>query len=82
MREEQMPVKRLSMRHIREILRLKWACGLSDRRMAQRIRISRPTVAQYLQRAKVAGLSWPLPEDVGDDALERQLFAASSQTQN
>ena len=50
------------MRQVREVLRLKWLCGLSDRQIARSLRISRPTVAQYLKRATVAGLSWPLPE--------------------
>lgn len=67
------------MRQVREVLRLKWACGLSERRIAQSLRISRPTVAQYLHRAKVAGLSWPLPEGLGEEALERRLFATSYQ---
>jgi transposase len=66
------------MRQVREVLRLKWVCGLSDRRIAQSLRISRPTVAQYLQRAKVAGLSWPLPEALDDAALEKRLFATVS----
>lgn len=74
-----MPAKRLSMRQVREVLRLKWVCGLSDRQIARSLRISRPTVAQYLQRAKVAGLSWPLPEDLDNEALERRLFATSYQ---
>ena len=43
-----MPAKRLVMRQVREVLRLKWACGLSDRQIAQSLRISRPTVAGYL----------------------------------
>ena len=29
-----MPAKRLSMRKIREVLRLKWAAGMSNRRIA------------------------------------------------
>jgi transposase len=65
------------MRQVREVLRLKWLCGLSDRQIARSLRISRPTVAQYLQRATVAGLSWPLPEALDDAALERRLFASS-----
>ena len=69
-----MPAKRLSMRQVKEVLRLKWACGLSDRQIAHSLRISRPTVADYVRRAKAAGLSWPLPEDQGDDVLERRLF--------
>ena len=28
-----MPAKRLFMRQVREVLRLKWACGLSDRQI-------------------------------------------------
>lgn len=68
------------MRQIREVLRLKWACGLSDRRIAQRLRISRPTVAQSLQRAKIAGLSGPLPEGLEEQALEQRLFATAYKT--
>jgi transposase len=70
-----MPAKRLSMRQVKEVLRLKWACGLSDRQIAHSLRISRPTVADYVRRAKDAGLSWPLSADLGDDGLERRLFA-------
>jgi transposase len=62
------------MRQVKEVLRLKWACGLSDRQIAYSLRISRPTVADYVRRAQAAGLSWPLPEDQSDDVLERRLF--------
>ena len=33
------------------------------------------TVTAYLQRAAAAGLSWPLPDDLDDAALEARLFA-------
>lgn len=75
-----MPAQRLSMRQVREVLRLKWACGLSDRKIAQSLRVSRPTVAEYVRRAQAAGLSWPLPEPLDDSALERQLFATATKT--
>ena len=65
-----MPRKRLSMRQVHEVLRLKWAVGLSDRQIARSLGLSRPTVAAYVQRAQVAGLSWPLPE--GLDAVIAQ----------
>ena len=74
-----MPAQRLSMRHVREVLRLKWACGLSDRKIAQSLRLSRPTVAQYVRRATAAGLAWPLPEDLNEEALERRLFVTAHQ---
>jgi transposase len=65
------------MRQVREVLRLKWACGLSDRKIAQSLRISRPTVAEYVRRAQAAGLSWPLPPTLDETALERQLFVTA-----
>ena len=67
------------MRQVREVLRLKWACGLSDRKIAQSLRLSRPTVAQYVRRATAAGLAWPLPEDLNEEALERRLFVTAHQ---
>ena len=69
-----MPAKRLSMRKIREVLRLKWAAGMSNRRIAASCGVSRPTVSEYLRRAESAGLSWRLPADASDARLERLLF--------
>ena len=69
-----MPANRLSMRKIKEVLRLKWANDLSDRKIAQSCNISRPAVANYVERAEQAGLSWPLPETLTDAELERLLF--------
>jgi len=62
------------MRQVREVLRLKYACGHSERRIAAALGISRYTVAEYLRRAAVIGLTWPLPPDLDDAALERKLF--------
>lgn len=69
-----MSQERLSMRKITEVLRLKWTCGLSNRAVARSCRISHSTVSEYLVRAKQAGLSWPLPEDLDEDGLYRLLF--------
>jgi len=66
--------KRLSMRKIKEILRLKWKQGMSNRSIAKSCSISRSTVAEYIARAKKAGLSWPLAEDLDDIAIESLLF--------
>ena len=69
-----MPANRLSMRKIKEVLRLKWANDLSDRKIAKSCNISRPAVANYVERAEQAGLSWPLPDTLTDAELERLLF--------
>jgi Helix-turn-helix domain len=54
--------KRLPMRKIKEVLRLKHHCRLSRRQIAHSLNISRSTAADYLERAKQAGIGWPLPE--------------------
>lgn len=69
-----MAAKRLSMRKIREILRLKWESGLPHREIAQACRVGLGTITDYVGRAKAAGLSWPLSEDLDDKALESLLF--------
>jgi len=63
------------MRKIREVLRLSKDLQLSDRQVAQSCRMAHGTVANYLLRAKHAGLTWPLPEDLTDSGLEELLFA-------
>lgn len=69
-----MPAKRLSMRKIKDALRLKWAMGMSNRQIASGTGIGRPTVAECLRRAQEAGVSWPLPPDLEDARLELLLF--------
>ena len=69
-----MPAQRLSMRKIREVLRLHLGQGLSKRKTARSCGISRPTVDEYLRRIQIAGLTWPLPETLNDNELERHLF--------
>jgi len=69
-----MAKRRLSMRKIKEVLRLKWTHKLSNRKIAKSCFISRSTVADYLLRAKLAGLSWPLDPELDDTAIENLLF--------
>jgi transposase len=73
-----MPRQRLSMRQIHEVLRLKWAAGLSERQIARSLGLSRPTVAAYVRRAQVAGLSWPLPAGLDAATLAQRLFPSSA----
>jgi transposase len=62
------------MRHVYDVLRLKWGAGLSERQIAQSLGLSRPTVANYVERAQAAGLAWPLPDGLDEAALEARLF--------
>jgi transposase len=71
--------ERLTLRKIREILRLKEEAGLSNRAIARTCKISNSTVGEYLRRAQAAGLHWPLPEGFSEDELYQKLFPEASQ---
>ena len=64
---------RLPVRKIREVLRLK-AEGYSDRQIAQSIGSSRSTVQECLRRAREADLSWPVPTELDESALQARLY--------
>ncbi len=69
--------KRISMRKIKEVLRLKFETGLNYEAIGQSCNIGHTTVGEYLKRAKEAGLKWPLPEDMDDALLENLLYSRS-----
>lgn len=73
-----MPQERLSMRNIGEVLRLKWENRLSHRAISNSCGISPGTVCNYVLRAQAAGVTWPLPEGVDEDALYQRLFPQSA----
>ncbi len=70
-----MPAERVSMRRVREILRLKFECGRSDRAIAVAVSVARSTVQLCLVRFVAAWLSWPLPATLTEHGLEALLFA-------
>ena len=75
-----MPAERTAMRQVRDVLRLK-AAGVSGNEIARRVGVASSTVRLTLKRLAVAGLSWPLPAELTDTALEGQLFTAAGKKQ-
>src|ERR1700758_5476846 len=69
-----MPAERVSMRQIREVLRLRYASKLPQRAIAKSLGLSQGAVSGYLSRARAAGVVWPLPDDLDDVQLEAMLF--------
>src|SRR5204862_5448975 len=69
-----MPAERVSMRQIREVLRLRFASELPQRAIAKSLGLSQGAVSGYLSRARAAGVSWPLAADLDDAQLEALLF--------
>lgn len=66
------------MRKIKEVLRLKFECGLGVRQIARSIKASHSTVSDYLYRAQKGGISWPLAPDMDDKKLEELLYGRDS----
>ena len=69
-----MAARRLSMRKIKEVLRLHYEKGLSTRKIVRSLDIGRGTIGNYLDRAQRAGLSWPLAPELDEATLEHRLF--------
>lgn len=66
--------KAISMRKIKEVLRLKWECKLSNRQIAESIKIGRTTVHDYINRVRAANLTYQQVLEISDEQLEARLF--------
>lgn len=69
-----MPAERVSMRRVREMLRYRFEQELGYKAISLRVGAVSSTVRETLKRAAAAGLSWPLPEEMSDGALEAALY--------
>src|SRR3981189_1116844 len=47
---------------------------MSRRVVGEAMGIGKTAVGEYVRRAAVAGLSWPIPDEIDDAELERRLF--------
>lgn len=65
---------RVPMSKLREILRLKWVQGLSNRVAARSAGVSAGTVSQVMTRVKLLGLTWAMVERLTDEALEIRIY--------
>src|SRR5690606_15114568 len=72
---------RHGMRKIREVLRLSFENGCSQREVAAATRMSKGSVGDTLNRAKAAGLSWELARELTDEALEQRLYPSTRSEQ-
>ena len=69
-----MPTMRVSMRKIKEVLRLTHELGLSVRQVREATGVGKTAVNEYVSRARVIGITWPIPPEIDDAELERRLF--------
>jgi len=76
-----MATERVTVRKIKEILRLHFGLKMSGRKVSQSCSVARSTVADYILRAKAADIGWPLPEGLDDASLEAKLFTVQGTRQ-
>ena len=67
-------MSRLSMKKISEILRQRFELKRSFRDIANSLNISVSTVSEYMSRAAIANVQWPLPASMSESELYAQLF--------
>lgn len=70
--------KRISMKKLKEVLRLKYDLKLKHRQIGQSLKISPSTVSRLVNDAKAKGILWPLAEVLDDAQLEAKVYGASS----
>jgi transposase len=69
-----MPTNRITMRRIRETLRLHLQAGLSYNEISGALKISKSVVGKYVLLARVAGVDWEIAQGLSDEALEARLY--------
>jgi transposase len=69
-----MAKSRLSMRKIKEILRLKADLGLSDKLIAESVGSARSSVQECLRRARVAGMCWPQCQSLDEQQIHAIVY--------
>ncbi len=74
-----MPAPRITMRNIKDVLRLKLDARLSHEQIATALGISKGVVTKYVGLAAAAGLDWPAVQACDEITLERRLLVAPQQ---
>ena len=69
-----MPTNRITMRQIRESLRLHLQASLSFSEIARSLKISKSVAAKYVSLARAAGVDWALAQTLSDEELEARLY--------
>jgi len=64
-----MAKRRISMKRVREALRLYEECNLSKRQISQALKVSRPVVSNYLDKCKELALTYQKAQKMTDDEL-------------
>ena len=64
-----MAQRRIPLKRVKEALRLHYECGLSLRKTAQALSISRPVLTEYLEQCKTLCITYEKAQQMSDDEL-------------
>ncbi len=76
-----MAQRRISMKRVREALRLHFECGLSLRKTARALSVSRPVVTEYLDKCNALKITYEKARDMSDEEL-LSCFNSENTTEN
>ena len=69
-----MPTNRITMRQIRETLRLHLCARLSFSEVGRSLKISKSAAAKYASLARAANVDWEIAQTLTDQELEARLY--------
>lgn len=69
-----MPTNRITMRRIRETLRLHLQADLSYNEIGRALKISKSVAGKYVSLARAAGIDWAVAQALTDEELEARLY--------
>ena len=69
-----MPTNRITMRRIRETLRLHLQAGLSYSEIARALKVSKSVAGKYVSLARAAGVDWEAAQALSDQELDARLY--------
>jgi transposase len=69
-----MPTNRITMRRIRETLRLHLQAGLSYNAVASALKLSKSVVGKYVGLARLHGVDWEVAQTLSDEELQARLY--------
>jgi transposase len=69
-----MPTPRITMRQIRQVLRLHLEAGLTYTQVGRALGVPKSTVGKFALLARAAGIDWTTAQGLGDEELEARLF--------
>ena len=73
-----MPTNRITMRRIREVLRLHLQAGLSYIEVSRALMISKSVVGKYVSLARAANVDWDIAQTLSDEDLDARLYRPAS----